>query len=98
MPLIVTVVDEIFMKLPIWIFVQLICCSGAAEGLTRQQAEELVKKDWAATLESLTKERADEMKNKSITIGDKTMPFLEKNRRRGTGGRSSAVYFHAWRR
>ena len=78
MPLIVSVVDEIFMKLPIWIFVPLICCTAAAEGLTRQQAEELVKKDWAATLESLTKERADEMKNKSITIGDKTMPFLEK--------------------
>lgn len=47
--------------------------------LTRQQAEAAVAKLGAGSLASLKQARAAEIKAKSITVGDKTMPWLERS-------------------
>jgi pimeloyl-ACP methyl ester carboxylesterase len=52
--------------------------SLSAAGLTRQQAEQVRDRHAAAALASLKQEMAGEMAAKSITIGDKTLRWLEK--------------------
>lgn len=55
-----------------------IVCSAAEPGLTRAQAEKVHDRLAAAILADLKKERAAEVSAKSITIGDKTLRWLEK--------------------
>jgi len=50
----------------------------ASAGLEKQEATDLVSKISAERLAVLKTERAAEMTAKSITLGDKTMPWLEK--------------------
>lgn len=67
----------------------------AAEPLSREQAEDLIKKEWAATKESLAKERAAEMKERAITIDGKTLRFLEKTFGEApAGGRPLVISLH----
>lgn len=50
----------------------------ASAGLDKQEASELVKKLAGERLAALKTERKGELEAKSITLGDKTMPWLEK--------------------
>ena len=64
--------------------------SNAAEiSLTRAEADKLRDEKIAGTLADLKKERAAEMEAKSITIGDKTMRWLEKEFGKAPEGKRS---------
>ena len=65
------------------------------KGLSRQQAEEFAQKQWQIVLEKLRAERADEMKNQAITIGDKTMRLLARTfGKPPEGGRPLVISLH----
>ena len=72
------------------------CVSAAAnKSLTRAQADALLQKLWTARVEALKVERAPEMQAKKITLGDKVMPWEERQFGEAPmGGRSLWISMH----
>ena len=83
---------------------------GAANGLSRKQAESTLQKLWLERAALLKQERTAELEAKSITLGEHTMPWLEKTfgdapmsgrslwiSMHGGGGAPKAVNDQQWR-
>jgi dienelactone hydrolase len=103
-------------KLPFWpLFAGFALLASLAQvfavsGLSRPEAEAVLAKAWQERAAALRQERAAEVQAKSITLGDKAMPWLEKvfgeaptNGRslwismHGGGGAPKAVNDQQWR-
>lgn len=53
-------------------------CFADEVALSRNGAEAMVREKWQKKLETLRRERAGEMEKKQITVGDKTMRFMQR--------------------
>jgi len=85
----------IVMKSLVFLLLFGLVCHAESSTLSRTDAEALVKEKWAQTLATLRKERAAEMEKKEITIGDKTMRFLQREIGAAPeGGRPLVISLH----
>jgi poly(3-hydroxybutyrate) depolymerase len=66
------------MKLVVFLLFLIASCFAEEVALSRDAAEAMVREKWQKKLETLRRERAGEMEKKQITVGDKTMRFMQR--------------------